>query len=203
MSDQPPVSKLSQPQSQFIVPQELAKFSISKSEFLAQNLKFQNLAVGAMVFHKDRLLLVQRSASERAFPNLWEIPGGSCEDSDETILHGIARELQEETGLKVVRFVRQVTQFDWEDRLPHHQSQERWVKLIFDVEVDGKDGKAGSESLDVVLDPNEHQRYLWATEEEVRKEKSDDTILEYITPDNKTAKLVGFGLRRRDVVEVQ
>src|SRR6266568_7948970 len=71
MSDQPPASKLSQPQPQFIVPQELAKFSISKSEFLAQNLKFQNLAVGAMVFHKDRLLLVQRSASERAFPNLW------------------------------------------------------------------------------------------------------------------------------------
>ena len=102
-----------------------------------------------------------------------------------------------------MKFVRQVTQFDWEDRLAYHQSQGRWVKLIFDVEVDSKDGEAGPDSLDVVLDPNEHQRYLWATEEEIRKEKSDDTILEYITPDNKTAKLVGFRLRRGDVVEAE
>ncbi|OCL13553.1 hypothetical protein AOQ84DRAFT_265720, partial [Glonium stellatum] len=179
----------------FIVPQELANFSISKSEFLIQNSQFQNLAVGAMVFQEDRLLLVQRSASERAFPNLWEIPGGSCEDSDETILHGVVRELQEEAGLKVAKFVRQVTQFDWEDSLPHHQPQKRWVKLIFEVEVEVENGKEGTERLDVILDPNEHQRYLWATEEEIRKDKSDDTTLEYMSPENKTAKLLGFRLR--------
>jgi 8-oxo-dGTP pyrophosphatase MutT (NUDIX family) len=46
--------------------------------------------------------------TERSFPNLWEVPGGSPELSDPTILHSVAREAFEETGLRLTKFVRQI-----------------------------------------------------------------------------------------------
>ena len=33
-------------------------------------------------------------------PNRWEVLGGGCGDEDESILHGVARELWEEAGFK-------------------------------------------------------------------------------------------------------
>lgn len=122
-----------------------------------------------------------------------EIPGGKCDETDETILHGVARELKEETGLNVKRFIRKAGQLDWEDGLPHHRKTERWVKLVFEVEVEVYDP--------VMLDPLEHQQYCWATEEEVEKEKTDNTTLKYISPPNKTIKLDAFRLRRAQKVE--
>lgn len=103
--------------------------------------------------------------------------------------------------MEVTRFVRKVAELDWEDRLPHHGKPERWVKFIFEVEVEGN-GDANNKRTDtepdlkVFLDPNEHQRYIWATEDEVRNEKVGEMALKYITPDNKVAKLEAFELRR-------
>ena len=44
----------------------------------------------------------------------------------------------------------------------------------------------------ILLDPVEHQEYLFATEEEVIKEKVGDVALSYITSDNKFIKLEAF-----------
>lgn len=69
--------------------------------------KFEYLATGTLVFDNlatdaPRILLLQRSASDSS-PNRWEIPGGACDDDDESILHGAARELWEEAGLVPAR----------------------------------------------------------------------------------------------------
>lgn len=139
---------------QIHIPQSLAHLTVPLSIYLQENPSFTNLAVGACVFTRTaddqsspcqpRLLLVQRAATERGFPNFWEVPGGSAEAGDPTILHSVAREVFEETGLRLTRFVRAVgngIQFT----TGRHST---WMKLTFEIEVqegfcDAVEGIAG------------------------------------------------------------
>ena len=119
----------------------------------------------------------------------WEVPGGSVDTSDPTILHGLAREVIEETGLKLTKFVRTVGQGIEFNTGP----RKRWIKLNFEIEIQGgangtftialsglpralctDDDYAPPESTDeylentkIILDPTEHQAFKWATKEEV------------------------------------
>lgn len=43
------------------------------------------------------------SPGDKQLPGCWEIPGGGCDDDDESILHAVARELWEEVGLTTTR----------------------------------------------------------------------------------------------------
>ncbi|KAF1807895.1 NUDIX-domain-containing protein [Eremomyces bilateralis CBS 781.70] len=93
------------PSFKFATHASVSEFCVSSQAYLANHpseySQYQHLAIGALVFNHStprRLLLIQRAASD-TMPNLWEIPGGGADDVDETILHGIARELWEETGL--------------------------------------------------------------------------------------------------------
>ena len=100
----------------------LIQFQVPLSTFLHTNPSYTNLAVGACIFtdtEPKRLLLLQRAATEMGFPNrkyvvpninfmsdstqVWEVPGGSIDGSDPTLIHGLAREIFEETGLKLTR----------------------------------------------------------------------------------------------------
>ena len=116
-----------------------------------------------------------------------EIPGGKVDSTDETVLHAVAREVKEETGLDVTRFVRLVGAFGWEDYHERRQQHEVWHKLVFEVET---------RALDVALDPVEHQSYLFATEEEVRSDCAAGTALTWISPPNKEMNLAAFRMRR-------
>jgi len=158
------------------MPADLEPYTITMAEFFKQNPQFQCLAIGAVVYHKKRLLLIQRAADDRAFPNFWEIPGGGCEATDETILHGVARELMEETGLKATRFVKLVAQLEWDDT---RGRQRKWAKVNVEVEVEGVDADGG---LEVKLDPKEHQDFVWATEEQVDEKWKDGTSLGIYRP---------------------
>ena len=126
------------------------------------------------------------------------------DDTDETILHAAARELKEETGLTAIRAVRKVTQITFSTgggdrertwlKVCTVQSVRLWTvltafQLIFQFEVDNPDA--------VVLDPLEHQRFLWASEEEVVNDlvKEGSTSLEYISQENKAVKLEAFRLQ--------
>lgn len=126
---------------QIHIPPSLRHLTVPLSTFLAQNRQYTNLAVGAFIFVSSnsttpalRLLIVQRAASERGFPNLWEVPGGSCEASDPTVLHSLARETFEETGLRLMRFNRQIG--SGVDFVTGYGARERrWRKLSFEIEV--------------------------------------------------------------------
>ena len=118
-----------------------------------------------------------------------EIPGGKVDDTDETLLHGVAREVKEETGLEVTRVVRKVGEFGWGEYNKRRARHVVWRKLIFEVEV---------KSLDtLVLEPEEHQDYVFATEEEVMADQTASGIpLVWITVPNKEMNMEAFRLRR-------
>jgi 8-oxo-dGTP pyrophosphatase MutT (NUDIX family) len=176
--------------------------------FLERNPKYRRLALGTLVFHQDRLLLVQRSATEHAFPNCWEFPGGKCDDEDETILHGAARELFEETGLRATKFIHQIGNgVEFSGRNPLM----KWVKLSFEVEVErpGRNDTEPStgierelhnmnilESFTIRLDPVEHQDCKWVTEEEILQCEADGVKLEFMSSDQRQVILEAFRLRK-------
>lgn len=58
-----------------------------------------NVVLGALV-HDGRILLVRRSPSKRAHPNIWDLPGGCVEDG-ESEFAALRRELSEELGVYV------------------------------------------------------------------------------------------------------
>ncbi|KAH7036240.1 NUDIX hydrolase domain-like protein [Macrophomina phaseolina] len=171
----------------FTVPEDLAGFSVSSHAYLQRHTRWQVLAVGALVFNGDRLLLVQRSTTERAFPNLWEVPGGSVDPEDETILHAVSRELQEETGLHVTA-INHAVGTGVEFGTGSGERQQNWLKLAFEVET--------AEAIPIRLDPIEHQNYLWVSEDEVVLGEANGRRLEFMTADQRAMMLEGFRLRR-------
>lgn len=194
------------PGQNFNVPESLNHLSVSREEYLRLDPKYQQLVVGALVFHGNRLLMVQRAATERAFPLVWEVPGGSCEFDDETVLHGVARELWEEVGLQITKFNHLVDEMEFS--IPRLLGKDWWMKLTFDVDVAkihaGRDSKGGEEtnlsevsSIPVKLDPVEHQSYLWVTEEQLAQGEAEGIKLNCMNERNKASLLKGFALRRQ------
>ncbi|KAF1913249.1 NUDIX hydrolase domain-like protein [Ampelomyces quisqualis] len=176
--------------TEFQYPASLQEYAIDAAAYLRQHVEYDVMCTGVVVFNKDgKLLLVQRAADEKAFPNMWEIPGGKIDDTDETLLHAAVRELNEETGLTATRVRRKVADFTFEDGRPGGPTV-TWLKLIFEVEV---------EDLDVTLNPAEHQQYLFASEEEVVSDLVGDTKLVYISPPNKRIKLDAFRLQKEAI----
>ncbi|KAL9639229.1 MAG: hypothetical protein Q9164_001051 [Protoblastenia rupestris] len=216
---------------QIHIPPTLQKHAIPLTSFLQTNPQYTNLAVGAFIFHpplsalfpssptssatstttpheQPRLLILQRAASESAFPNLWEVPGGSSEVTDPTILHSVARETFEETGLRLTRFVREVG-----ERVEFGSGRKRWVKLGFEIDFaemgvcgggggdDDEEILPGSgvrlisnEGIGISLDPDEHQDYRWATEEEIRAMAG-----EMVTQEQFEIMMKAFVLRKADM----
>src|SRR6476469_7910184 len=57
------------------------------------------VVTGALV-REGRVLLVHRSPTKRAYPNVWDLPGGHM-DPGESELGALTRELHEELGVKI------------------------------------------------------------------------------------------------------
>ncbi|KAH8653708.1 NUDIX hydrolase domain-like protein [Xylariales sp. PMI_506] len=133
---------------------------------------------------EPRLLLIQRAPHD-SMPLCWEIPGGAVDDEDETVLHGAARELREEAGLRAARMVAELgplTAFRTRSGL-------RVVRASFLVEVEAEAG--GLEGM-VKLDPNEHTAYVWVTEAEARAKKIGDLELVYTSQDQEDVIFKAF-----------
>jgi len=159
------------------IPPQLRDNAIPLSKWLDQHPDYSGLATGAFIFAPahlssppaPKLLLVQRAAAERSFANLFEIPGGAADLTDPTILHSVAREVFEETGLHLTRLTRQVG-----DGLSlTFKSGKPWMKLSFEIEVQEIGGGDGSQlrtlsDIQVTLDPREHQAFRWVTEDEAK-----------------------------------
>ena len=92
------------------VPASLASYQISPAEYLAQNKgAVDHLVAAAVVIvpaqgsdegDSDRTLVLQRSRHDYAGLT-WEVPGGSCELDDASILSAACRELWEEVSVSL------------------------------------------------------------------------------------------------------
>lgn len=100
---------------------------------------------GIAVFNDGKLLVVRRVMSD-SLGGYFELPGGGV-DEGETIYEGAVRELKEEAGLEAVSMLGGFEGFDYTTR---SQKFIRQCNFIVDVA-----------SHDVVLDPNEHDEFLW------------------------------------------
>lgn len=197
------------PPVDFTLDPSLAGYDILIHDYLSKlnesaTPKLEGLATGAVIFSTHhpadqpaRVLLIQR-ASHDSMPNRWEIPGGAV-DANETVVGGLAREVWEESGLEVRRFIACVGSGEGLNAgAVFTTTRGRFVfKLTFVVEV--KDSSA------VNLDPNEHQDYVWATEEECRAklversaEGKGSTELLFTTAAQKAAIMRAFEIRRKD-----
>ncbi|MEV4489097.1 NUDIX domain-containing protein [Micromonospora coxensis] len=58
------------------------------------------VVTGALV-ENGAVLLVHRSPARRAYPDLWDLPGGHVE-AGESELQALAREMREELGVRIV-----------------------------------------------------------------------------------------------------
>jgi 8-oxo-dGTP pyrophosphatase MutT (NUDIX family) len=168
----------------------VAEFAVSKHALLGRHkdAPYALIATSALVVDtrgtsSPRILLLQRAASD-SHPNKWEPPGGAVDDDDATILHAVARELVEETSLKAARIGGPVGESQ-----PFKRSNGDTVcRFSFAVHVD-----AGKEDgLVVQLDLNEHQSFVWATEDEVRAGKAGDVKLNFVPGEVKQTVLQAF-----------
>jgi len=103
------------------------------------------VAVGAVVFNKDKVLLVLRAKPPAE--NHWTIPGG-CVELGETLQEAAEREIREETGL-TIRAGEPVYTFDVIKR--DANGAIRFHYVIVDLEADYVSGelRAGDDATDV------------------------------------------------------
>ncbi|SMR45202.1 unnamed protein product [Zymoseptoria tritici ST99CH_3D1] len=102
-----------------------------------------------------KLLCVRRAATEKAFPNYWEMPGGKV-DPKETLREALVREVFEETGLTVEDVTAKLTEKRWD-----RPGGVKWAQYCYVVKV--------KQPAIVKLDPEEHQEWRWCGLEEVEE----------------------------------
>ncbi|MCG6186358.1 NUDIX domain-containing protein [Maribellus maritimus] len=99
------------------------------------------LTTDAIVFVREKsstfVLLIERGGEP--FKNKWALPGGFIE-MDETLEQACIRELEEETGLEVLKMT-QFKTYDAIDRDPRH----RTISVVHSVELKEKEQVRGSD----------------------------------------------------------
>ncbi|KAJ5638240.1 hypothetical protein N7490_008119 [Penicillium lividum] len=197
----------------YTVASHLAYFDTPSAEFAARRPEIECFGVGGYIFSQDadltgsestsppRILLLQRALTD-SMPGLWEGPGGAHElKEDRTLLDGVVREVLEETGLHVSRFVELVGVDGW----THQQRDGRFIRIakysfIVEVyerrrEVSGVSEVVPHEEISVVMEVGAHQAYKWAVEEEVKV--SLETGVDKLTPHQGPNVLRAFNMLNR------
>lgn len=183
----------------------VAEFALPKHSYLAArpDAPFGHIAASSLVLDTTgaaaagtpRILLLQRAAGDEDDPNKWEPPGGACDDADASILHAAARELWEEAGLEAARVEGRVGDPFFFDL----SGGGRVCQFHFAVQVRraGGGGEAEGGPPAVRLDPVEHQRFVWATEDEVRAGRAGDVELDFTMREVQQTVLLAFSRFRK------
>lgn len=109
-----------------------------------QKNNIQKIVVGAIIIFGDKVLLLERAATE-FMAGLVELPSGGVE-LDEDFMASLVREVKEETNLDVVSVDEYVGHFDYQSATGLNTRQ-----LNFKVSVGLNDIK---------INPTEHARYI-------------------------------------------
>jgi 8-oxo-dGTP pyrophosphatase MutT (NUDIX family) len=180
------------PEFKFTHDLSLEPYNKTMRQWLFDNDKhWDGLTTGALVFNpQNKILLVQRAATD-SMPNKWEIPGGSVDEEDPSLLHACARELWEEAGLVAARFKHPVRDTPGGDDLGSVFTNRHGTRIYsrFSFEVEVEDWEC------LKLDPAEHQDYLWVTEDEARAGRVGDREIVITSRRMRSFILEGFRLR--------
>lgn len=172
----------------------VAEFTVPKRSYLTTHpdasfgyIATSTLVLDTRIASDPRVLLLQRAASDED-PNKWEPPGGACDD-DESILDAAARELWEEAGLQadlIGGLVGDPYFFTLSDG-------KKVCQFNFIVHV-----RTGSGTPSAVrLNPEEHQRFIWATEGEIKMRKADGIDLDFTTGEVERTVLLVFNYKAK------
>jgi 8-oxo-dGTP diphosphatase len=109
------------------------------------------LAQKAVIKDGDRFLVLLRSKDEKAFPNLWDFPGGKWE-LGENHHESLIREVFEETGLTI----------DPEKTPCNTSSAQVQPGVLVEFRIYSVNSYSGSVHIG-----KEHAAYRWATKKEI------------------------------------
>lgn len=122
---------------------------------MKQNNKFPQAAVGAVLFHKKKVLLVKRGKAPAK--GMWALPGGKILPG-ETMQQALIREIKEETGLEIsvgeMVYVFDVIEKDKKLNISYHY-------VIIDFECNYLNGKLKA--------ADDAEEAIWASEKMIRK----------------------------------
>ena len=124
--------------------------------------KLQKIGVSAFIYKDKKVLMVKRSKTETPFPGNWEIPGGKVEYAEDLEV-AIKREVKEETGLKI------------KIKQPYAAFSYLWKK-IHRIDIQYFCQPLSSK----IQLSEEHDKYLWATKNVVKKLKMTEKMRKVI-----------------------
>lgn len=117
--------------------------------------------VQGIIFKKEengkKFLLLKRISSRGGF---WQFVTGGVEDFDNSLKDSLIRELEEELNIndgEIIKTFEDVGVFEFNSKF---NNKEQIIKeYVFGVEINPKSK--------IVIDKNEHEKFLWATQKEV------------------------------------
>lgn len=132
---------------------------------------------GGVIFDSaGRILILQRSFSNKSYPGCWEVPGGYIEEG-ESLLTGLFREIKEETSLTAQGIHECIKTFEW--KKDEKEEPTHIFEFIFVVTL------APNNHLSVI-DKNEFESFYWISEEEIdmvmeNRTDNDPWMIEVLT----------------------
>lgn len=128
----------------------------------------QKIVVAAVVLHKNKILLLQRSVKEEILPGLWELPSGKRENLESSI-QAIKREVKEETGLRI-EVVNPISTFEYIIEKPNFIKDTTQINYLVRVKGSGK-----------IKISKEHQSFVWVKKKDLLRYKITKEIKKVIS----------------------
>ncbi|GKT95936.1 NUDIX domain-containing protein [Colletotrichum tofieldiae] len=189
-TNQQPTQKPPPPAFNLTYPPSLESYNLPMRAWLTTKSKsWDGLATSALVFDRRN----------RHAPALGD-PGGAVDDEDASVLVACARELWEEAGLEAVQIVRVVSEGKGKEPGSEFTNRTGTVvfrRFAFEVKVQQAEG----DELEVRTDPEEHADHVWASEEEVLRERVGEKDIPITNAQMASLILDGFRRRREEAVE--